>query len=661
MAASLNLTLTKVSQNEADNSSRVRVRLTITTSLNTFNESGDTSGSIKLDGKTIASLDGKKVYLNTTTTLYDKEHDVIHNADGRKTVTASASFDVNTSVRWISAAAELSLPRIPRASELKAPTIVLGTINTLELVRAVASYEDKVLYTLGEVEGVVSDRTAATLLQWTPPIDLAAQIPDSSIRAGTLTVVTYSGSEEIGRQNYTFTAQVPTSVKPAVIAELKDANGWLDKYGAYVQNRSKLDVSLTGTGAYGSTISAFRITVDGSAYLTQRAQIELPVPNEALPVKAQVLDSRGHWSDEYVTTIEVLRYLPPTVTELRAGRCDLKGLPQEDGAFMALTFSATVTPLKNLNAADYSARYREVGEDSWHTVLLPELSGVYEPRDAGAIIAADTEKAYEVMIYARDGITGVPSNVATVPIAFVFFQFDAKTRSWAFFQKAVEPNTFRIAAGMAARLPADTKINGKTLLDLIYPIGSLYLSTVDVSPEAFLGGAWQRIEDVFLLAAGSTYAPGTVGGEAEVKLAEEQLPKLSGTVNFRPWGSGSPYAGASGIISNNGEIADTANGFSGSTTEDGYRQLKIAFGGGQAHNNLPPFLAVYMWQRVADPVIPDEPDDSGFTVTDDDAGNVTIEAYGPATITDDGAGNMTLTETDSASVTDDGAGNVTIT
>ena len=162
MSASLKLTLTPVSQDNAANLTRVRVRLTITTAYGTYNETGSTSGSITLDGVKIANLKGKKVYINQTTTLYDKEHDVAHNADGRKTVTASASFDVNTSVRWISATAEKELQRIPRASELSCSTIVLGTANALALTRAVDSYEDEVLFTIGSKSGTVSSRTAAT-------------------------------------------------------------------------------------------------------------------------------------------------------------------------------------------------------------------------------------------------------------------------------------------------------------------------------------------------------------------------------------------------------------------------------------------------------------------------------------------------------------------
>ena len=53
-----------------------------------------------------------------------------------------------------------------------------------------------------------------------------------------------------------------------------------------------------------------------------------------------------------------------------------------------------------------------------------------------------------------------------------------------------------------------------TLLSKIYPVGSIYMSTNSTSPATFIGGTWQRIQDRFLLAAGSTYTAGNTGGSS---------------------------------------------------------------------------------------------------------------------------------------------------
>lgn len=139
-----------------------------------------------------------------------------------------------------------------------------------------------------------------------------------------------------------------------------------------------------------------------------------------------------------------------------------------------------------------------------------------------------------------------------------------------------------------------------SILKAVYPVGSIYMSISNTNPNSLFGfGTWEQIQDTFLLAAGSNYAAGSTGGEATHKLTSSELPKLSGTVNFRHWGTGAPYTGATGIISSNGEISETSNGFSTNNTTDGYRQLKVSFGGDTAHNNMPPYLSVYVWKRVS--------------------------------------------------------------
>ena len=63
------------------------------------------------------------------------------------------------------------------------------------------------------------------------------------------------------------------------------------------------------------------------------------------------------------------------------------------------------------------------------------------------------------------------------------------------------------------------------LINAIYPVGAIYISVSATSPATLFGGSWTRIQDRFLLAAGSEYAPGSAGGEATHKLTETEMPK----------------------------------------------------------------------------------------------------------------------------------------
>ena len=70
------------------------------------------------------------------------------------------------------------------------------------------------------------------------------------------------------------------------------------------------------------------------------------------------------------------------------------------------------------------------------------------------------------------------------------------------------------------------------IVDTVYPVGSIYMSVNSTSPASLFGGTWTRIQDTFLLAAGSTYSAGNTGGNASYKLSETNLPQITGSLKF---------------------------------------------------------------------------------------------------------------------------------
>lgn len=145
-------------------------------------------------------------------------------------------------------------------------------------------------------------------------------------------------------------------------------------------------------------------------------------------------------------------------------------------------------------------------------------------------------------------------------------------------------------------------VKGKPLWELIYPVGSLYLSAVDTDPGALFGGTWERIRDRFLLAAGTAYGAGTTGGEAVHTLAESELPahahdpaNQAGYYGFITNSQKAFTVGDMGVQSGSGRYYPYAP-----AAFDISRNTKTgSVGGGKAHNNMPPYLAVYVWQRTA--------------------------------------------------------------
>ncbi|MBQ9067731.1 MAG: hypothetical protein IJ131_01540, partial [Eggerthellaceae bacterium] len=58
-------------------------------------------------------------------------------------------------------------------------------------------------------------------------------------------------------------------------------------------------------------------------------------------------------------------------------------------------------------------------------------------------------------------------------------------------------------------------LDAKTVGNLVYPVGSIYMSVNSANPAIIFGGTWVQLKDQFLLAAGTKYAAGSTGGSAD--------------------------------------------------------------------------------------------------------------------------------------------------
>lgn len=138
----------------------------------------------------------------------------------------------------------------------------------------------------------------------------------------------------------------------------------------------------------------------------------------------------------------------------------------------------------------------------------------------------------------------------------------------------------------------------ENLLDKTYPVGSIYMSVNSTSPASLFGGTWEQIKDRFLLAAGSSYSAGSTGGEATHTLTTAEMPAHHHDED--EWLVHS-YNGYTGTGVRTTSITDEYNIFgtihNGKTAEN--PSCTSTTGGGAEHNNMPPYVAVYMWKRTA--------------------------------------------------------------
>lgn len=192
----------------------------------------------------------------------------------------------------------------------------------------------------------------------------------------------------------------------------------------------------------------------------------------------------------------------------------------------------------------------------------------------------------------------------------------------------------KVPSEKLAKDSLDTKANSNhthtsnqvtDLINTIYPVGSIYMSVNSTNPSVLFGGTWEQIKDTFLLATGDTYANGSTGGEATHTLTENEMPShthiqdshnhtqnahnhtqnphshtIGSLTRYNLSGKGNAAVGDGyGNAQNYTTGNTTATNKEATATNNPQTATNQNTGGGQAHNNMPPYLTVYMWKRTA--------------------------------------------------------------
>lgn len=569
MATSLKLTVSKVANSASieANTSKIKIVVVVTTSGESYNASGDTKGYVKIDGKEVGSLDGKKFYQNSSTTIYSKTHTIQHDNDGDKTVTVDVSFDTKIAAGVITATKTLTLDTIPRASSLVIPALYYGKEAEIGISRLVEGAVSDVSYVFGTKSGVLATKTSATTVLWIPSTSLAAEFPNSNVGSGTMTISTYKGDVLLGSREFAFNVMTDGSLAPVINSYSVSPVG--TALGVYIKGVTKAAYSITATGQQGATISEYKLSFAGQTATGATGQTGLLTSAGSLSPVFTVKDSRGLVTTLTLPKVTVYDYFAPTLTLAEVYRSDANGTENDAGTYVAVNAKADYASVGGRNTLTLRVRSKEsdAGWGDTYTTLTADrvnvLSGFAESR------------SYEVEVSAKDAVGGEKTVAFTIPTAAAAFHIKNGGTGAAFGKYATEDDTLDIAW-------STLKVGGKTLLDWTYPVGSLYWSSKATEPSTLFGGTWQRIKDVFVLAAGDTYAAGSTGGEAEHTTTIDEMPRHR----------------HGGVRRNS--VGQSDNGSTGVSANDSSTNYYTDYeGGGQPHNNMPPYITKYCWERIA--------------------------------------------------------------
>ena len=545
---------------------------------------------VVIDGATVYSTStDNRIQLYNGTVVASGTRTISHNPDGSRSFSVSISAGIYTYATNCSGSKTFTLNTIPRASTLTMDTLILGSANTITINRASSSFTHTLTYKWGDKSGTIATKTSSTSVSWTPSLDLANNIPNNSLGQGSIRCDTYNGSTLVGSTEVPFYGKVPdiSDTKPTISVSISEAEEDIKtKIGAYVKDLSKLSIKVTASGKCNASIKSYTIKANGSTYNEATAITDPLTDSGTVTVTAIVVDSRGYTGTATVN-ITVLDYSKPKINNFSASRVN-------NGSNLSITYDTSYTSLTGPNGSNEAKAYilyKTKDETEYTRTQLTNLVG-----SATLTNVVDINHTYDVLLEISDSFNS--TTVATlISTAFTLLDFNTSGKSLAIGKISEDPDKSEIA------LPLKFKDN--LLADLIYPVGSIYMSTNSVDPGTIYGGTWERIKGKFLIGADDTYTAGNTGGEASHVLTRDEIPNYSigsmATVvpmNHYNWTNGGVQATNLGSAYNDkpGVQAGTGSSITHGTQ---YGWNISTNGGGRAHNNLPPYLAVFMWERKA--------------------------------------------------------------
>ena len=160
----------------------------------------------------------------------------------------------------------------------------------------------------------------------------------------------------------------------------------------------------------------------------------------------------------------------------------------------------------------------------------------------------------------------------------------------------VNTNDSRLSDARTPLSHTHTSSQVTDLIDVIYPVGSIYMSVNSTSPQTLFGGTWEQIQDTFLLASGTTYTNGDTGGSADATLVSH---------NHTVSATGEYFVTSENTGANNTRVSYNASGnryvdgMTSNSTPFHHRESVSTEGSSATGMNMPPYLVVNVWKRTA--------------------------------------------------------------
>ena len=380
-------------------------------------------------------IDGERVFSKTNAvdryrgTIATGTKTISHNSDGTRSFSVSLAAAIYYSSIGCTGSQTFTLDTIARASTLSASDGTLGAKTTLTADRKSSSFTHTLTWECGSYSGTIATKSSATSWNFTPELKLASVAPYGQKVYCTYTLSTYNGSTLVGTDSKSAWLAIPSSVKPSCTLSLSDSNGYASTYGGYIQGESQLSVTINATQAYGSPISRYSASANGTTYSTQTFTTSVLKTVGTNTISATVTDGRER-PGSASSNITVLAYSRPQITNLKVRRCNADGTENDRGGYGKISFHCTITPLSNKNTRACSLRYRQSGATTWTNAPAITLSA-YDQDCNPPVIQMSDAHSYEVQINLTDAF-GTASAVTSISTGYCLYHIPASGKGITF-------------------------------------------------------------------------------------------------------------------------------------------------------------------------------------------------------------------------------------
>ncbi len=283
------------------------------------------------------------------------------------------------------------------ASPVSTTDGTIGSSQTISITASDPSYTHTLRYEFAGSTGTIASNVASSY-SWTTALTMAQLIPAAVSASCTIFCDTYSGATLLGTTQTTCTLSVPATVKCTVssVVLAETVAGINSKFGAFVQNKSKL--SVTGTfvqgnvsPSYGATVAAVSITINGQTINANGAVTNLLYTSGTNSYTFTITDSRGR-TDSYTATYNVLAYNAPSASETAERNT-------ADDTQIDVSYAWTISACSNQNDKAITIAYGPIGGAQTTVSIAP---GAYTGTGTYTIAGTDPNDTYNVTVTVTD-------------------------------------------------------------------------------------------------------------------------------------------------------------------------------------------------------------------------------------------------------------------